>query len=131
MSHDPDDEPIETQHERTFNFRGKPLAPYSYLYRAAFYRIGEGHRMPAFEEFTYLVFMLANKTPREMDALRSADSIATFREEAASWADRERVTEGKGWDELETLARSILQPVAEAESLMPAPTNKPSPPGNV
>jgi hypothetical protein len=115
-------DPEDIQLERGFYFRDTPLANYSFNYRSSLYRLGEGYRLPFFEEVIYTVFMLAHKTPAEMDAIRSAESIAAFREEAGAWADENQLNDGKGWEEIKALHQSILNPVAAAEAIEPAPT---------
>lgn len=117
--HDPEDsQSLEQGHY----FREERLEAYSFKYRSALYRISEGHRLPLIEECPYLVFMLLTKKPGEMDAIRSPESIAQFREEAGEWVDENKLSEGAGWNELHALYKRITEPVEAAEAIEPAPT---------
>lgn len=117
-----DPEDSQPQQERTFEFRGQPLAPYTFKHQAALYRLRENCVLPAFEEYPYLVYLLlTRKKAEEADALRAPQAIAKFRIEAGDWAERESLRDGTGWDELQKLAESILTPVKKAEDIVPAP----------
>lgn len=117
-----DPEDSQPQQERTFEFRGQPLASYTFKHQAALYRLRENSVMPAFEEYPYLVYLLlTRKRAEEADALRSLQSLSKFRMEAGDWAERENLRDGAGWDELQKLAESILTPVKKAEDIVPAP----------
>jgi hypothetical protein len=111
------DEPLP-QMDRTFHWRGKPLEKYSWLARAALFRICRG-RSVAFEEYPYLIFLLLTRKPTEWDAIRDEKETAAFREEAAKWADAEGVADDEGWDELKKTAESILGAVKRARTLEP------------
>jgi hypothetical protein len=111
---DPEDENQTTQS----TFRGKEIHPYSFMYRAAFYRVTGIGIMPGLERFVYLVYLLT-KTPKEVNAIRTDEDIQRFQIEAGEWADSENLTEDGGWNEVEALANSILSPVKRAESIVP------------
>lgn len=114
---EPAEEPLPTM-QRTFTWRGAMLARYSWLARAALFRICRG-RSVAFEEYPYLIFLLLAKKPEEWDAIRDEAETAKFRAEAAEWADREGVADDEGWEELKTTAEAILGAVKRARALEP------------
>jgi hypothetical protein len=126
MSNDPEDKKAAPEMGRTFTFRGKELAPFSWNARTTLYRL-MSERTPLIEEYTYIVYLLLAKTPKQMDALRGEDALATFRIEAGEWAEKERLGGGKGWEELKTLADSIVDAVQRAESFEPVPSKKTKP----
>lgn len=74
------------------------------------------------EEYTYLIYLLLTKKPAQMDALRSEESLAAFRIEAGEWAEREKLGDGQGWEDLKSAAHAVLGETKKAESLEPTPS---------
>ena len=107
-------------------FRGKELHPFSFMYRAAFYRVTGIGIMPGLERFVYLLYLLT-KTPKQVNAIRTEEDIQKFHIEAGEWADAENLTSDDGWNEVERTANAILNPVKHAESIVPdvKPSGKP------
>lgn len=116
MSFDPEDD--QPQPAQSFEFRGTPLAKYSFGHRAALCRMGD---LTDYEFCTYLVRILL-LDPLKVDAIRGADAITAFRIEAGQWADKEGVSRAAGLVEIQSLADQILTEVAKAESLEPVAT---------
>lgn len=123
-----DQKPKPAEPGRIHQFRGKPLAPFSWGAEATMYRLIGGKPTP-FEEYTYTIFLLLSKTPAQMDALRTDEQISDFRIEAGEWADREKLRGKEGWAELSALAETIIKERNEAAAIEPVPTpertNKP------
>lgn len=113
-----DTAPSEHQFQKTFTFRGKPLAKYSFGHRAALIRIGQGTRLPRYEQAIYLVFILT-KPHTYADSIREDEQISAFRIDAGKWAEENNVVEDAGWAEIHALAESIENPVIEAQSIEP------------
>lgn len=108
-----------TEIGRGFYFRDKKLAPFSWNARVTLYRI-MSESTPLIEEYTYLIYLLANKTPQQMDALRSESAISAFRIEAGEWAHNEGIIPGSSaWSDLKKSAQEILGAVKNAEALEP------------
>lgn len=131
----PDPEDIQTvahpepELGRKFYWRGKELAAFSYNYRCALFRLTPGVSLTNFEhDFLFLYLLL--QTPKKVDSLRSEDEISTFRLEVGKWVQKNKLDEK--YDEIRALVKSIMDPVAEAESLVPAlPPGEKAAPGNV
>ena len=121
MSYFKKEKPTPAEPGRIHQFRGKPLAPFSWGAEATMYRLIGGKPTP-FEEYTYTIFLLLTHTPAQMDALRTDEQISAFRLAAGEWADRENLRGPDGWKELSHLAETIIKERNEAAAIVPAPS---------
>ena len=112
-----DTAPAESQHGRAFFFNGQELQPFSFLHRAAFYRITRGEGVSAFEE-AYILLYLLTKDRRTADAVRDSAQIAAFREQAGLWAETAMPTPAMQTEAFATVS-AVWEDLTAADAIHP------------
>lgn len=76
-----------SQHGRVFNFLGKPLRPYSFTHRLAYYRICPSGNSSMMENAMMLLYLLSTCDKAACENLQNEKEIRAFRLQAAEWAE--------------------------------------------